>query len=140
MAPPSRTDNLQSIWRWLAARPYLTLTLAVLVFLGPFLNKPFNIDDPLFLWAARQIQAHPGNPYGYDVNWNGHVQPMWQVTKNPPLACYYLAGAAAVLHWSESALHLAFLLPAIAAILGTYRLATRFCSRPLLAAAVTFFT
>ena len=42
--------------------------------------------------------------------------------------------------WSETALHLAFLLPALAVILGTYRLARRFCDQPLLAALATLFT
>jgi 4-amino-4-deoxy-L-arabinose transferase-like glycosyltransferase len=139
-APRSRMDRLQKLNHWLTGRPYLALTLAVLAILGPFLTKPFNVDDPLFLWAARQIQAHPANPYGFGVNWYVFEQPMWQVTENPPLACYYLAGAAAVLGWSEFTLHLAFLLPAIAAILGTYRLALRFCGRPLFAAGVTLFT
>jgi 4-amino-4-deoxy-L-arabinose transferase-like glycosyltransferase len=126
--------------RWFALRPGLTLTLVVLAALGPFITKPFNIDDPLFLWTARQIQAHPANPYGFDVNWYGSTSPMWEVTKNPPLAAYYLAMAAAVLGWSEPALHFAFLLPAVAAILGTYRLARHFCNQPRLAACATLFT
>jgi 4-amino-4-deoxy-L-arabinose transferase-like glycosyltransferase len=114
--------------------------LAVLAALGPFLGKAFNVDDPLFLWAARQIQAHPTNPYGFEVNWYGSQSPMWEVTKNPPLACYYLATAAAILGWSEMALHFAMLLPAVAAILGTYWLARRLCQRPVFAACATLFT
>ena len=116
------------------------MILIVLAALGPFLAKPFNVDDPLFLWAARQIQAHPSNPYGFDLNWYGFQSAMWDVTKNPPLACYYLAVAAAILGWSEVALHFAMLLPAVAAILGTYRLARRLCQRPVLAACTTLFT
>jgi len=126
--------------RWFAVRPGLTLTLAVLAALGPFITKPFNIDDPMSIWVARQIQAHPANPYGYEVNWFGFVSPMSEVSTNPPLYCYYLAMAAAILGWSEPALHFAFLLPAVAAILGTYRLARHFCGRPLLAACATLFT
>ena len=125
---------------WLLSRPRLVLILAVLAALGPFLNKPFNIDDPLFLWAARQIQHHPLNPYGFEVNWYGFPMPMWEVTKNPPLACYFLALAAAALGWSEVALHAACLLPAVAVILGTYRLALRWSRQPLLAACLTLFT
>ena len=125
--------------RWFASRPRLILILAVLAALGPFLAKPFNVDDPLFLWAARQIQAHPSNPYGFALNWYGFQSAMWEVTKNPPLACYYLATAAAILGWSEIALHFAMLLPAVAAILGTYRLARRWCQRPVLAGCATLF-
>jgi hypothetical protein len=114
--------------------------LAVLAALVPFLAKPFNIDDPLFIWTARQIHAHPGNPYGFDVNWYGTAEPMWGVTENPPLASYYLALAAGIFGWSEIALHFAFMLPAVAAILGTYQLARRFCDQPMLAAVATLFT
>jgi 4-amino-4-deoxy-L-arabinose transferase-like glycosyltransferase len=125
---------------WLASRPQLVLVLAVLAALVPFLAKPFNIDDPLFLWVARQIHKHPANPYGFDLNWYGWEAPMWEVTKNPPLASYYLALAAAVLGFGEVALHAAFLLPALAAILGTYRLARRWCPRPMLASCATLLT
>src|SRR5450631_4002108 len=128
----SGKDWLDAICPWLTRHPNWVLTVAVLVMLVPFLNKPFNIDDPLFIWSARQIHAHPANPYGFSVNWYGKAMPMWVVTKNPPLACYYLAGAAAVFGWSEFALHAAFLLPALAAILGTHRLARQFCHQPML--------
>ena len=131
---------VEKFLRWLALRPGLTLAVVVLAVLGSFVTKPFNMDDPLFLWTARQIQAHPTNPYGFDVNWYGTTRPMWEVTKNPPLAAYYLALAAATLGWSESALHFAFLLPALAAILGTYRLARHFCNQPMFAACATLFT
>jgi 4-amino-4-deoxy-L-arabinose transferase-like glycosyltransferase len=125
---------------WLKQRPALALALLVLAALGPFIAKPFSIDDPLFVWTAKHIQNHPADPYGFKVNWYGYPAPMWQVTKNPPLACYYLAVAGSVFGWSEIALHLAFLVPALAAILGTYRLARSFCERPLFAAGATLFT
>jgi 4-amino-4-deoxy-L-arabinose transferase-like glycosyltransferase len=128
------------IRRRLAAHPDWTLALVVVGALMPFLAKPFNIDDPLFIWAAKQIHAHPGNPYGFNVNWGWTEFPMWKVTENPPLACYYVALAAGIFGWSEMALHFAFLLPAIAVILGTHRLAKKFCDQPLLAALVTLFT
>lgn len=126
--------------RWLALHPNWTLVLIVLAALAPFLAKPFNIDDPLFIWTARQIQTHPGNPYGFNVNWYGTAEPMWGVTENPPLAGYYLALAAGFLGWSEIALHFALLLPAVAAILGTHRLARRFCNQPMLAALAALCT
>ena len=133
-SPNARGNLFGRIRAWGAAHPALALALAVFLALGPFLAKPFNMDDPLFIWTARQIQAHPCNPYGFDVNWYGTSAPMWSVTENPPLAGYYMAGAAALLGWSETALHLAFLLPALAVVLGTHRLARRFCDRPMLAA------
>jgi hypothetical protein len=116
------------------------LVLLTLLCLGLFAGKAFHIDDPLFLWTARQIQSHPADFYGFSVNWAGGAQPMSEVTKNPPLASYYIALIASISGWSELALHLAFLLPALAAILGTYFLARRFCNHPLLAAAIALTT
>lgn len=123
-----------------ARNPKWALAIITLAALLPFLAKPFNIDDPLFVWAARQIHAHPANPYGFYVEWSYQEFPMSQITENPPLACYYLAAAATVFGWGEVGLHLAFLLPALAVILGTHRLAGRFCHSPGLAALLTLFT
>jgi 4-amino-4-deoxy-L-arabinose transferase-like glycosyltransferase len=140
MAEPTSLSG-ENLWgkirNWLTIRPYLALTLAVFAALGPFLAKPFNIDDPLFIWVAHQIQAHPGDPFGFNVNWYGTMAPMWIATENPPLASYYIALAAAIFGWSEVALHFAFLMPALAVVLGTYRLARRFCDWPALAALAT---
>ena len=113
---------------------------AVIACLVPFSGKAFNVDDTLFIYVARQITQHPLDPYGFKVNWFLDAVPMAYETKNPPLAAYYIAAAAAFVGWSERALHLAFLLPALAAVLGTYRLAQRFTSSPLLAAAATLLT
>lgn len=131
MAGLLRSSMFQS--RWL-------LVLACLASLAPFLAKPFNMDDPLFIWAAHHIQSQPLNPYGFDVNWYGTTNPMWDVTKNPPLLCYYLAGVGKLFSWSEISLHCAMLLPAILAILGTHELARRCCNRPMLAALLTLIT
>ena len=131
---------LEKTRRWLAAHPNWALALVTGAVLAPFLAKPFNIDDPLFIWVARQIYVHPGDPFGFNVNWAQTVFPMWNATENPPLACYYVALAAGFFGWSEIGLHLAFLLPALAVVLGTRRLAGHFCQRPTLAALATLFT
>ena len=108
--------------------------------LAPFLDKAFHIDDPLFLWMAQQISKHPLDPYGFEVNWTSSAEPMWVAMQNPPLCSYVIAIIAAILGWSEVALHLAFLLPAIAAVLGTYSIARRFCPDATTATLLTIFT
>lgn len=125
---------------WIRTRPQICLCLFALAALVPFIAKPFNIDDPLFIWSAQHIQHHPADPYGFDVLWYTQKMPMWEVTQNPPLACYYLALAGAVLGPGEIALHAAFLLPAIFALLGTYRLARYFCPTPIFAGISMLFT
>jgi 4-amino-4-deoxy-L-arabinose transferase-like glycosyltransferase len=116
---------------------HLLLTVAVLACLLPFIGSAFKVDDTLFLYVARQITQHALDPFGFKVNWYRDAVPMAIETKNPPLASYCLAAAASIVGWSERALHLAFLLPALAVVLGTYRLALHFTDSPLLAAAAT---
>jgi 4-amino-4-deoxy-L-arabinose transferase-like glycosyltransferase len=114
-------------------RDALLVAGVTVILLLPFVGKAFHIDDPLFLKAANHIRSNPLDFYGFRVNWYGTEQPMWEVTKNPPLGSFFLALAAGLGGWSEIALHLAFLLPAVAAALGTLLLARRFCTRPVVA-------
>jgi 4-amino-4-deoxy-L-arabinose transferase-like glycosyltransferase len=65
---------------------------------------------------------------------------MWQVMKNPPLASHYLALAGAVLGWSEVAMHVAMLLPALGVVGGTWVLARSMSRRPGLAALAAAFS
>lgn len=111
------------------ARDLLLLAVVTLACLAPFLNKAAHIDDPLFIWAAQQIQRQPWDFYGFDVNWGLTATPMHQETKNPPLVCYYLAVVGGLCGWSEPILHAALLLPAVLAVWGTYALA-RTCGAP----------
>ena len=125
---------------WHALHSYLLLAALIVLCLSPFLGKAFQADDALFVWAAQHIVKHPLDPYGFRLVWYTTEMPMAEVTKNPPLACYYSAAVGSVAGWTETALHLAFVLPALIAILGTYHLARRFTHIPLLAAAATLLT
>jgi 4-amino-4-deoxy-L-arabinose transferase-like glycosyltransferase len=116
------------------------LVVLTLLCLLPFSNKAFHIDDTLFVWTAQQIAHHPLDPYGFNLNWYRTPAPMSRETKNPPLAAYYAAAAGRIAGWSERSLHLAFLLPALVLVLGTYNLARRFTEYPLVAAAATLLT
>ncbi len=98
------------------------------------INKAFHIDDTMYLWAAQQIQQHPLDFYGFDVNWHGMLNPMYEENENPPLVSYYIALVALVSGFHEIPLHLAFLIPAALVTLGTFVLARRWCANPHLAA------
>ena len=124
---------------WPPRNSLILLALLTLTCLIPFSNKAIHIDDPLFVWTAQHLAHHPLDPYGFRVVWYASETPVSDVTKNPPLASYYLALAGGIFGWSERALHLAMLLPALLAVLGTYRLAQRFTRFPFLAAAATLF-
>jgi hypothetical protein len=120
--------------------PRLILTVATITLLLPFAGKAFHIDDPLFIWAGRQMRTHPFNPYGFDVNWYGSVMAMADVTKNPPLASGYIALLSSIFGEREFWLHFGFLAQAVAVVLGTYTLAHRFCQQPFYAALATLLT
>jgi 4-amino-4-deoxy-L-arabinose transferase-like glycosyltransferase len=118
----------------------LVLLLVCVACLAPFAGKAFHVDDPLFLWTARHVREHPFDFYGFQVNWYEVPEPMWTVTKNPPLACYYLALVGGAFGWGEVPLHLAFLVWPVGVAWGTYRLAERMCTRPLLAGLAAVLT
>ena len=118
----------------------LLLAVATVVALLPFSKKAFHIDDSLFVWTAHQIQKSPFNFYGFEVNWYGAQMAASDVVKNPPLASYYIAIVANIVGWGERRLHLAFILPAVAAVIGMYFLSRRYCSRPGWAALTLLFT
>lgn len=140
-SPDHKTGSSPAIFQnWSASHSLLLLTFATLTCLLPFSNKAFHMDDPLFLWTAQHIAQHPLDPYGFRVVWYATETPIADVTKNPPLASYYAAAVGRTFGWSERSLHVAFLLPALVVVLGTYRLASRFTRFPLLAAAATLFT
>ena len=124
-------------WR---AHPLATIGIFILLTLGPFLNKAVHIDDSLFVWTAEQILKHPGDFYGFDVNWYGQTVPMSVENCNPPATSYFLAGVMAVFGEREMALHAAMLLVAFAAAAGIFQLAKIWCERPLLATFIAMST
>src|SRR5262249_43063533 len=102
--------------------------------LFPFSGKAIHVDDTLFVLVAKQILKHPLDPFGFRLVWNSTAEQMSDITKNPPLACYYMALVGSTFGWSERALHVGFLLPALGVVLGTYRLAGHFTRWALIAA------
>lgn len=116
------------------------ITAATILCLVPFANKAFHIDDTLFLWVAQHIQANPFDFFGFTANWYGIDMPMAEIQQNPPMVSYFIALITFLFGWDEISLHLAFLLPAVGVIWGTYRLAGHFCQRPLLAALASLLT
>ena len=126
--------------RLLSVPPLFWLLLLTIVCLVPFIGKAFFVDDTLFLRAAEQIQKHPLNFYGFNINWYGYTTPMTLAMDNPPLTSYYIALAASLFGWTERALHLAFLLPALAAVWGIFVLAKYYCDRPFTAALIALLT
>jgi 4-amino-4-deoxy-L-arabinose transferase-like glycosyltransferase len=134
------TALLQRLNTFRERHPRIVLTLLTLALLLPFAGKAFHIDDPLFVWAGHHMRTHPFDPYGFEVNWYGSAMHMVDVTKNPPFACVYIALLSSIFGEREFWLHVGFLAQAIAAILGTYSLAQRFCQQPFFVAFAALLT
>jgi 4-amino-4-deoxy-L-arabinose transferase-like glycosyltransferase len=116
------------------------LLIIIIACLLPFCNKAFHIDDPVYIWTAKHILAHPIDFYGFSINWYGWEMPLYEVTKNPPLVSYYIALASLPFGFGEIPLHVAFLIPALAASLGTYYLAREVSTHPLIATLASLLT
>ncbi len=117
-------------------RECILLGLCTLLLCGIYLGKAYNMDDPLVVWTAQRIAAHPADFYGFNVNWYGYSAPMARIDLNPPGAAYYAAIFGALLRWSEPALHIAVALMGVLLVLGIYSLARRMGGQPLLAGCV----
>lgn len=111
-----------------------------LVALAPFANRAYHIDDPLYLWSAKQIVQDPLDYYGVVVNKWGRDQPLSEIMVIPPGHCYLLALTGRLFGWGEVPMHLT--IAACASLLGAgiYLLACRLCARPNLATALALAT
>jgi len=116
------------------------LSIIIITCLIPFCGKAFHIDDPFFIWTAKHILVHPIDFYGFSINWYRWEMPLYEVTKNPPLVSYYIALASLPFGFGEVPLHIAFLIPALAASLGTYYLAREVSTHPLIATLASLLT
>jgi hypothetical protein len=109
---------------------WISVVLLVGLVTLPFLDKPFHIDDVIFLRVTENVVADPVNPYAGQIDWWDRPFPIWHLDSNPPFLNYYLAPFAAASDSSELVLHLAmipfFLLFAAAMLF----LARRFTSHP----------
>ncbi len=71
--------------RWIAG----PTVLAVIVTLANAI-KPVLVDDTAYLAYARQIAAHPLDPYGFTIHWYTLPEPAMDVLA-PPVVPYWLA-------------------------------------------------
>ena len=104
--------------------------------LVPFLTKPYHVDEPLFLAAARHILQDPLHPLDFRFNWYGQTVPMDYINNTPPFFLYMLAGALKLTGGAAWAMRLCFLPFALAAAAGLCLLASLFLENPLLPALI----
>jgi 4-amino-4-deoxy-L-arabinose transferase-like glycosyltransferase len=111
----------------------LLLLLPYLLYLGatvPFSGKAFDIDDTIFVKAARQVERDPLRPLEVWHVWQG-IEVNEANGPNPPLHAYLLAAARLFFGESEWALHLTLLPWGLLTLWATGVLARRFGVSPL---------
>jgi len=80
----------------MSAKPRLGPSALLLALTLPFTGRAFNIDEPLYLGAARHLLAHPFDPLGAPSAWHGAATTYFHDSYNPPLTAYLLAPAIAI--------------------------------------------
>lgn len=113
-------------------RPVLLLMLLVLGLTVPFLGKPVHIDDTFVLRITERILETPFDPFGAEIDWFGHLTPIWKATTNPPLVSYWLAPVAGVFGEKEVLLHVAIVPFYLLFAWGVFALSRRFTADPWL--------
>lgn len=107
--------------------------LIPLAFLLPYLDKPYYIDDSVYLEIAKQILLTPWDFFGFEMNWGGKLEYLYEFNRNPPGISYFIALVGGLFGFGEVTLHTAFLIPTFFTGVGIYRVAERFTPYPAIA-------
>jgi 4-amino-4-deoxy-L-arabinose transferase-like glycosyltransferase len=118
-APTSRAGERS------ARRERLCVAALALLPQLPFLDAAVSLDGPVFVAVAKQILAHPLDPFGFEMLWDPSSAQAAAFNRNPPLVSYTLAAWMALGASSERALHAALLPFALLAALSFHGIARR---------------
>ena len=127
-------------WSRGALRDLALLLGGLTLGLACFVDKPVHVDDTVYLRVADRIREHPGDPYGFVINWHGTREAVHAFNQNPPGVSYVQALAAAFLGGGERVQHGVAALWAMLAAVGIYGLACRLCRSPGVAAGLALVT
>lgn len=111
------------------SKRFLIVLGASLVVHLVFINKAYHIDDPLFIYAARQILEDPTDPYAAMINWSGEVKRMADFFSNPPGLSYYLAFIIFCFGENEVIIHLAMIPFSLLALLFSIKIFQHFTNK-----------
>ncbi|MFQ5443658.1 MAG: ArnT family glycosyltransferase, partial [Nitrospinales bacterium] len=105
----------------------------------PFLNKALHIDDPAYIYQARQILLDPVHPFDFQFNWLGVTSDAIHSINHPPLLSYYLALIISLFGESEPVLHASLMIFPLIAVYSISFLTQRFTNQPLPAMLMLMF-
>ncbi len=94
--------------------------------------KPVHVDDTLYLEVAKQIVAHPLDPYGGILNWQQIPERTYNVSISPPLLSYYFALIMLFAGENVIILHLSMIPWLLLATWAVFHLGERWASAGLL--------
>ena len=116
----------------------IILIIFTLACLLPFINKPFNIDDPFYISMAKQILNDPLRPYSFSINWSGELRDVWTHMEAtfPPLIPYFIAAMIKLFGIQETILHLCFLVFPLISAASMYFLLKKYVGEPLVYAMI----
>ncbi len=113
-----------------SALPALVLSAVVLL---PFLDKPFTIDDTVFLFEARHALSDPLHPTAFSMNWDHAYERVSAFVPTGPVMAWLLVPSI-MAGGEEWLAHAVELLALWLAIVATVSLALRFGLAPRWAA------
>lgn len=106
----------------------LLISFLVLLLTLPFINKPFHIDDNVFIYQARHLIKEPLDPYSFDLS---PVRQGMTFISDPPLISYYIAVIIYLFGESEWILHLSYVLFSLLIGILTYFISKKFVRKSL---------
>jgi len=106
----------------------------------PFINKPFHIDEPLFLYSARSINKNIVMPYNFSFPAENRIRTGFDGFTNPPLNSYFIALISHFFGEREMVLHSFFIIFAIFASFSILMLSSLFVKNTLLATFLSITT
>jgi len=115
----------------LTKSPMLSLYLLAAALFLPFIGKAVHVDDANFIRLAEGARADLWRPHSIEINWQGTMEPAFNVLSNPPGIGWWLAIATEAPVWF---MHLMMFPWALLAIWGMHKLGNELLGSGKLAA------
>ena len=108
---------------------YFIVVIVIFLVVLPFINKPFHIDDWVFVTGAEYFYNNPQNPLAGTIGFFGQDVPLYLVTHPPFLFLYIFLVKALFTNLNEPLLRLFYLPFSLLAGFSFFMLAKRFVIR-----------
>lgn len=121
-------------------RDLLLISVTVLVLTLPFINRPFHLDDILFIYSANSLNKNIFLPYNFFFPAENKLRFGFEGFTNPPLNSYIIFLISNFFGNTPIILHLFFSLFAVFAAFSIFFLGSLFIRNKLLATLMSITT